>query len=56
MCMLIPAIRRNMKMCKRCTKSTQVFPCIHCGFNPESPSNDYRKNYNKQELIHKKHN
>ena len=56
MCILIPSIRRNMKMCKRCTRSTQVFPCVNCGFDPKAPSDDYRENHNVQEVKHDKYN
>lgn len=56
MCMLIPAIRRGMKMCKQCTRSTQSFPCVNCGFDPKAPSKDYRNNYNETQKTNDKYN
>jgi hypothetical protein len=56
MCMLVPSNLRGLRICKSCNLGTQSFPCVHCGFKPEAPSDDYRKNYNKTQKTNDKYN
>lgn len=56
MCILVPSVRRYMKMCKNCTMSTQAYPCVHCNWEPGQPTLDYRKNYNVDQKTNDKHN
>lgn len=56
MCILIPSVRRNMKICKRCTKATPNVPCTYCGFEEMALTDNYRDSHSIKQQLWKKHN